>query len=69
MISDQSFGWAGMPSFGSRGKTMPENSHCHKVYQALLDKGYSEEKAAKIAQAYTGQSLATGKRPKEEEKK
>jgi len=36
---------------------MPKNSKVHKVYEALL-------RAGKIAQAKTGQSLKTGKRPK-----
>ena len=48
---------------------MPKNSKVHKVYQALLEEGYSKEKAAKIAQSRTGQSLKTGKPPKKRKRK
>jgi hypothetical protein len=34
------------------------------VYQALLKKGYSKGKAARIAQSQTGEALATGRPPK-----
>ena len=43
---------------------MPKGSAVHKMYDALLQKGYSKEKAVRIAQAKTGQSLQTGKPPK-----
>lgn len=43
---------------------MPKGSKVDKVYEALKKKGYSEAQAAKIAQANTGQSLATGKKTK-----
>lgn len=43
---------------------MPEGSRVHKVYKALLKKGKSKGSAARIAQAVTGQALATGKKPK-----
>jgi hypothetical protein len=45
---------------------MPEGSKVDKVYKALLSEGKSEESAAKIAQAQTGEALATGKPPKHE---
>lgn len=34
------------------------------MYEALLRKGLSEEKAARVAQAETGEALATGRKPK-----
>lgn len=43
---------------------MPAGSKVHALYLALLDKGYSKAKSARIAQAKTGQSLQTGKKPK-----
>ena len=43
---------------------MPKSSRVHHVYEALKKKGYSKEKAARIAQAVTKQALATGKTPK-----
>lgn len=43
---------------------MPKGSKVHKMYDALLREGMSKEQAAKIAQARTGQALATGKKPK-----
>lgn len=43
---------------------MPKGTRVHKMYEALLEKGYSKGKAARIAQAQTGQSLQTGKPPK-----
>lgn len=46
---------------------MPLNSKVHKLYTELLSKGYSKASAAKIAQAKTGQALATGKPPKRKE--
>lgn len=49
---------------------MPKGSKVHKVYDALRKKrGMSKEKAAKIAQASTGEALATGKPPKRKKKK
>jgi len=45
---------------------MPKGSKVEKVYRALRDEGMSKERAAKIAQAQTGQALATGKPPKHE---
>ena len=36
----------------------------NEVYQALLKKGYSKGKAARIAQSQTGEALATGRPPK-----
>lgn len=43
---------------------MPKNTKVHKMYEALKREGKSTASAAKIAQARTGLSLATGKRPK-----
>ena len=43
---------------------MPRGSKVNEVYQALLKKGYDKGKAARIAQAETGQALATGRPPK-----
>lgn len=43
---------------------MPKGSKVEKVYQALRKEGKGEASAAKIAQAQTGQSLKTGKKPK-----
>lgn len=43
---------------------MPKGSKVDKVYQALRREGASEGKAARIAQAKTGQSLKTGRPPK-----
>ena len=36
----------------------------HKLYVKLRRRGYSEAKAARIAQSKTGRSLKTGRRPK-----
>jgi hypothetical protein len=47
---------------------MPAGSQVHKVYEALLREGYSKESAARIAQAKTGEALATGKKPKGKKK-
>lgn len=44
---------------------MPKDSEVGKVYDALVKKGMSKERAAKISQAQTGQALATGKKAKE----
>jgi hypothetical protein len=43
---------------------MPKNSHVHKTFANLKAQGHSEESAAKIAQAVTGEALKTGKPPK-----
>jgi hypothetical protein len=43
---------------------MPEGSKVEKIYQALRKQGMSAEKAARIAQAQSGQALATGRKPK-----
>jgi hypothetical protein len=43
--------------------TRPRGTKVDDVYQALRREGYSEESAARIAQAQTGQALATGKPP------
>jgi hypothetical protein len=43
---------------------MPKGTKVDKVYQALRREGADPGKAARIAQAQTGQSLQTGKPPK-----
>jgi len=43
---------------------MPKGSKVEKVYSALRREGADKGKAARIAQAQTGLSLATGKKPK-----
>jgi hypothetical protein len=39
---------------------MPKGTKTHKIYDARVKKGASKGKAARIAQAKTGKSLATG---------
>ena len=46
---------------------MPEGTAVDRTYKALLKEGHSEESAARIAQAQTGEALATGKPPKHKE--
>lgn len=43
---------------------MPKGTKVHKVYEALRRKGKTKGSAARIAQAVTGRSLKTGRRPK-----
>ena len=43
---------------------MPKNSRVDRCYQKVKKEGHSEESAAKICQASTGQALSTGKPPK-----
>jgi hypothetical protein len=43
---------------------MPSGTAVERLYRALLRQGYSKAKSARIAQAKTGQSLKTGRRPK-----
>lgn len=43
---------------------MPKSSKVHKMYEAMVREGMTKAKAAKIAQAKTGRSLMTGKKPK-----
>lgn len=43
---------------------MPKGSKVDKVYKALKREGKDSGTAARIAQAKTGQSLQTGKKPK-----
>jgi len=52
-----------------RSSMMPKGSKVEKVYRALKREGASKEKAAKIAQSQTGQSLKTGRAPKKGKKK
>jgi hypothetical protein len=48
---------------------MPTGTRVHSVYDALKRKGYGAGKAARISQANTGMSLATGRKPKERTRK
>ena len=48
---------------------MPKGTRVEKVYEGLRKKGTSKAKAAKIAQAATGQALATGKAPKRKQRR
>lgn len=50
------------------GVQMPKGTKVDKVFQALKRQGKSPATAAKIAQAATGKSLATGKKPKHKKK-
>lgn len=43
---------------------MPAGTAVDKMYQALVRKGYSKGKAARISQSKTGLALQTGKPPK-----
>lgn len=43
---------------------MPKGTKVDKMFEALKREGASVGKAARIAQAKTGQSLKTGKKPK-----
>lgn len=43
---------------------MPKGTPVHRMYEALKRQGKSTASAAKIAQAQTGKSLATGRKPK-----
>ena len=43
---------------------MPEGTKVERTYKAIRKTGASKAKAARIAQAQTGQSLATGRKPK-----
>lgn len=48
---------------------MPKGTKVHKVYEAVKRKTGDAGKAARIAQAQTGQSLQTGKKPKKKHTK
>jgi hypothetical protein len=43
---------------------MPKGTKVEEIYQAIKKKTGDPGKAARIAQAQTGKSLATGKKPK-----
>lgn len=43
---------------------MPRGTKVHEIYEAILRKTGDKGKAARIAQAKTGKSLKTGKKPK-----
>ena len=43
---------------------MPKGTKVHKMYEAMRNEGYSKGKAARIAQAKTGKSLKTGRKPR-----
>ncbi len=44
---------------------MPKGTRVERMYGAMKDKGYSKGKSARIAQAKTGLSLITGRKPKQ----
>ena len=46
----------------------PKNTKVDKIYQAIKKETGDKGKAARIAQAKTGKSLATGKAPKKKGK-
>lgn len=48
---------------------MPKGTKVHRIYDALVREGKSKGSAARIAQAQTGKSLATGKAPKHKGKR
>lgn len=48
---------------------MPKGSKVHKSYTAMRREGMPKGKAARIAQASTGQALKTGKPPKAKSKR
>lgn len=43
---------------------MPKNTKVERIYQAIKRETGDKGKAARIAQARTGKSLATGRKPK-----
>lgn len=43
---------------------MPKGTRVHRLFDKLKKQGKSVESAVRIAQAATGQALATGKPPK-----
>jgi hypothetical protein len=47
---------------------MPKGTKVHKMYEGLKKHGFTTQSAVKIAQAKTGQALATGKPPKHKER-
>jgi len=47
---------------------MPKGTKVERVYEAVKRKTGDKGKAARIAQAQTGKSLATGKKPKSKRK-
>ena len=47
---------------------MPKGTKVDRMYQAMKREGMDKGKAARIAQAKTGKSLATGKPPKKKKK-
>lgn len=51
------------------GFSMPVNSKVHKTFHDLVKQGHSQESAAKIAQAVTGEVLKTGKPPRKSDKR
>ena len=42
---------------------MPKGSQVHKVFEALIRKGMTKGKAARIAQSKTGAALQTARMP------
>jgi hypothetical protein len=50
--------------FPQNNNFMPKGTRVHSLYEKLKASGHSVESAVRIAQAATGQALATGKKPK-----
>ncbi len=48
---------------------MPKGSKVHKMAKALMREGMSEGRAIATAQAKTGKSYATGRKPKRKRRK
>lgn len=46
---------------------MPKGTDVHRIFKALRRQGKSKASAARIAQAQTGKSLQTGKKPKKDQ--
>jgi len=70
-IIDELWRWIEKRLFLSKpkAKPMPKGTKVDKVYKALRRKGASKGKAARIAQAKTGKSLKTGRKPKKKTRK
>ena len=48
---------------------MPKGTKVEKMYKGMVKHGMSKGKAARMAQAHTGKSLKTGKKPKRKGRK
>jgi len=47
---------------------MPKNTKVYRCVQDLMRKGYAKPNAIRICQKSTGQSYATGRKPKKKKK-